>query len=88
MKNKVIECQRGLTMVREFLTEKGYECFMEGEKNLKADVLLVNIPDAEWEELNSTTCMVSGDKEKLVINVSAVKLEEIEHLIETSICKF
>jgi len=88
MKNRAIECQRGMENVKKYLEDKGYNCFLTGERKENADVLLVNIPDSSWEELNSTNCMTEGGKEKLVINVYDVDVEEIAKLIENSICRF
>lgn len=87
MGKKVVECQRGLEEVKKYLEERGYTCYMEGHAQEPTEVLIVNVPDFEWEEINSVNCMKHNEKEKLVINMHAVKKEDLERLIEQSTCK-
>lgn len=87
MKKHIIEVQRGLNEVLELLKSNEYECFVSGTCDKEADIMIVDVPNAEYEGISTSSCMKAGVKEKVVINIAGIDLNEVLKTIESNYCK-
>lgn len=86
MKNAIISIQRGLDEYKVALEEAGYEVYYSGHDNNKANVAIMSDIDVEYEEMNSGDCRRSGEKCKLVLDVTSMTPDEVVRYIKHKNC--
>jgi len=86
MKNAIISIQRGLDEYKEALEKAGFTVHYTGHDKNTATVAVISHIDQEYEEINSGECRKSGEKCKLVLDVTDMTPIEAVRYIRLKIC--